>query len=82
MSRRHSHAIHQQTSSGNRGSEEKIVPPTSTTLGVVATLPLALGFLEEARTSPQQLREHFPDGSNYRLELRQCEVAQTQVLRR
>lgn len=44
------------------------------------TLPLTLGFLEEARASSQKLRKRLSDGSHYRLELRRCEVAQTQVL--
>lgn len=49
-------------------------------VGCYCALPLALSFLKEARASSQHLREHVSDGSHYRLELRWCEIAQTQVL--
>lgn len=43
-------------------------------------LPLTLGFLEEARASPQQLGEHLSDGTNDCLELDRREIAQAYVL--
>ena len=83
MSRCFAHASRQPTNQ-HGGWDEKMIRLSCGTPHKLRwwknTLPLTLGFLEEARASSQKLRKHLSDGSHYRLELRRCEIAQTQVL--